>query len=173
MSLNIGTLVESHLSMICPQTTHLAILLSLLESREYVTAYRAPQWGQKKLRPSGIAPVRGIGTPPNSRLSCSLKQIPEGGTVVPPSSRIDRHACFIVKNIRVGLCLLPGRRSAANLYDQGRSPSHRHQHRQAAAADEAAVSNEKGRPKPLSRASRRQCPTAASCRPGRSRATAR
>jgi hypothetical protein len=31
-------LVESHLSMICPQTTHLATLLSLLESREYVTA---------------------------------------------------------------------------------------------------------------------------------------
>src|ERR1700733_12792981 len=75
MSLNTGTLVESQLSMICPQTTNLAILLSLVESREYVTAYRAPQWGQKKLRPSGIAPVRGIGTPPNSRLSCSLKKI--------------------------------------------------------------------------------------------------
>jgi hypothetical protein len=38
MSLKIGTLVESHLSMICPQTTHLATLLSLLEIREYVTA---------------------------------------------------------------------------------------------------------------------------------------
>jgi hypothetical protein len=38
MSLKVGTLVESHLSMICPQTTHLATLLSLLESREYVTA---------------------------------------------------------------------------------------------------------------------------------------
>ena len=68
MSLKVGTLVESHLSMICRQTTHLATLLSLLNIGEYVTAYRAPQWGQKKLRPSGIAPVRGIGPPPNSEL---------------------------------------------------------------------------------------------------------
>src|SRR5580704_16502637 len=74
MSLKVGTLVESHLSMICPQTTHLATLLSMSDSREYVTAYRAPQWGQKKLGPSGIAPVRGIGTPPNSEPICSLKR---------------------------------------------------------------------------------------------------
>jgi hypothetical protein len=39
MSLKVGTfLVECHLSMICPQTTHLATLLSLSDSREYVTA---------------------------------------------------------------------------------------------------------------------------------------
>ena len=31
MSLKIGTSVESHLSMICKQTTHFAILLSLFE----------------------------------------------------------------------------------------------------------------------------------------------
>jgi hypothetical protein len=37
MSLKVGTLVESHFSMICPHTIHLATLLSLLESREYVT----------------------------------------------------------------------------------------------------------------------------------------
>src|ERR1700730_8112069 len=99
MSLNIGTLVESHLSMICPQTTHLAILPSLVKSREYVTAYRAPQCGQKKLRPSGIAPVGGIGTPPNSRLSCSLKKINSRRVRSSPlSSRVDRHACFIVKD---------------------------------------------------------------------------
>ena len=143
MSLNIGTLVESHLSMICPQTTHLAILLSLLESREYVTAYRAPQWGQKKLRPSGIAPVRGIGTPPNSRLSCSLKKINSRRGYGRPPFFEDRptHACFIVKNIRVGLCLLPGRRSAANLYDQGRSPAHGGElHQAAGAAAPVAVS---------------------------------
>jgi hypothetical protein len=30
-------LVESQLVMICRQTTHFAMLLSLLESREYVT----------------------------------------------------------------------------------------------------------------------------------------
>ena len=43
-----------------PQTTHFAALLSLLDCREYVTAYSAPQFGQKKLRPSGIGPVRGM-----------------------------------------------------------------------------------------------------------------
>jgi hypothetical protein len=38
MSLKMGALVESHLSMIRPQTTHLATLLSLFKSREYVKA---------------------------------------------------------------------------------------------------------------------------------------
>ena len=46
--------------MICPQTTHLAVLLSLFDFREYVTALRAPQRGQKKLRPSVIGPIRGM-----------------------------------------------------------------------------------------------------------------
>ena len=55
-----GTSVEFHVAMICPQTTHFATLLSLLGRREYVTAYRAPQCGQKKLRPAEIGPVRGI-----------------------------------------------------------------------------------------------------------------
>jgi hypothetical protein len=57
-----GTLlVESHVAMICPQTTHFAALLSVVGCRrEYVTAYKAPQREQKKLWPSGIGPVRGI-----------------------------------------------------------------------------------------------------------------
>ena len=38
MSLKVGALVESHWAMIRPHTTHLATLLSLVESREYVTA---------------------------------------------------------------------------------------------------------------------------------------
>jgi hypothetical protein len=38
MSLKIGTLAESHLSMIYAQTAHLATLLSRSESREHVTA---------------------------------------------------------------------------------------------------------------------------------------
>ena len=37
--------------MVCPQTTHCAILLSLLGRRESVTEYSAPQWGQKKVHP--------------------------------------------------------------------------------------------------------------------------
>jgi hypothetical protein len=40
------------------------LLLSLLESREYVTEYSAPQWGQKKVSPSGMRPVRGMSIPP-------------------------------------------------------------------------------------------------------------
>ena len=40
MSLKIGTSVESHLSTICKQTTHFAILLSLFES-ECVTELKA------------------------------------------------------------------------------------------------------------------------------------
>jgi len=41
MSLNVGTLVEFHSAMTCPQTTHFAallLLLSLRKGREYVTA---------------------------------------------------------------------------------------------------------------------------------------
>jgi hypothetical protein len=37
MSLKVGTSLESHSSMIFPQTTHFAILLSFAESRERVT----------------------------------------------------------------------------------------------------------------------------------------
>ncbi len=53
MSLKIGTSVESHLSMICKQTTHFAILLSLFEKpriRHRIT----PQCGQKKVRPETL-----------------------------------------------------------------------------------------------------------------------
>jgi hypothetical protein len=40
MSLKVGTLVEFHSAMTCPQTTHFAVLLLslLLEGCEYVTA---------------------------------------------------------------------------------------------------------------------------------------
>jgi len=34
MSLKVGTSIESHLDMICPQTTHFATLLSALVTRE-------------------------------------------------------------------------------------------------------------------------------------------
>jgi len=37
-SLKVGTLVEFHSAMTCPQTTHFAALLLSLEGREYVTA---------------------------------------------------------------------------------------------------------------------------------------
>jgi hypothetical protein len=50
--------------MVCPQTTHCAILLSLLGRRESVTEYSAPQWGQKKVPPSGTGPNRGTSAPP-------------------------------------------------------------------------------------------------------------
>ena len=55
--------------------------------------------GRKRAGPSGIAPVRGIGTPPNSELICSLKKTnSRGHGRLPPFSKIDRHACFIVKD---------------------------------------------------------------------------
>ena len=41
-------------------------LLSPLGSRECVTEYIAPQWGQKKVPPSGTGPVRGMLVPPYS-----------------------------------------------------------------------------------------------------------
>jgi hypothetical protein len=51
--------------MVCLQTTHCAILLSLLGGeRERVTEYSAPQWGQKKVPPSGTGPDRGTSAPP-------------------------------------------------------------------------------------------------------------
>ena len=50
--------------MVCLQTTHCAILLSLLGGRERVTEYSAPQWGQKKVPPSGTGPNRGTSAPP-------------------------------------------------------------------------------------------------------------
>jgi hypothetical protein len=39
MSLKLGTSVEPDVAIVCPQTTHFAVLLrSLPEGREYVTA---------------------------------------------------------------------------------------------------------------------------------------
>jgi hypothetical protein len=35
-----------------------------IRNREYVTEYSAPQWGQKKVLPSGMGPVRGMSAPP-------------------------------------------------------------------------------------------------------------
>src|ERR1019366_1704269 len=62
--------------MVCKQTTHfeklvrIGILLPVLESRDCVTEYSAPQLGQKKVLPSGIAPVRGMLMPPNTEPNC-------------------------------------------------------------------------------------------------------
>ena len=53
MSLYGGTLSRS--SIVCLQTTHFAILLSLLGSRECVTEYIAPQWGQRRSHPRVLA----------------------------------------------------------------------------------------------------------------------
>src|SRR6476659_9166193 len=53
MSLKTGTLLESRSSIVCPQTTQFAILRSVLGRRESATEYIAPQWGQKKVPPSG------------------------------------------------------------------------------------------------------------------------
>ena len=75
MSLKIRASVESRVSMIFKQTTHLAILLSLLGSLDCVTEYRAPQCGQKKVRPSGIGPVRGRSAPPYSKQIYASKNI--------------------------------------------------------------------------------------------------
>ena len=51
--------------MVCLQTTHCAILLSLLgDGRGRLTEYSAPQWGQKKVPPSGIGSDRGTSAPP-------------------------------------------------------------------------------------------------------------
>jgi hypothetical protein len=69
--------------MVCLQTTHCAILLSLLGRRESVTEYSAPQWGQKKVPPSGTGPNRGTSAPPYtpSQYAPQREQIPA------PSSR--------------------------------------------------------------------------------------
>ena len=74
MSLKLGTLVESHLSMICPQTTHLATLLSLSDSREYVTAIK----GDYKF--SGpIRQARSAGSHRISNASCGAPPGPVTG----------------------------------------------------------------------------------------------
>jgi hypothetical protein len=64
--------------MVCPQTTHFAILLSLLGSRECVTEYSAPQWGQKKVPPPGTGPARGTSARPYTpnQYAPQRKQIP-------------------------------------------------------------------------------------------------
>jgi hypothetical protein len=60
--------------MACWQTTHFAASLSRWESRESVTEYRAPHWGQKKVLPSGIGPVRGMSAPPCIRSTMRLER---------------------------------------------------------------------------------------------------
>jgi len=51
--------------MICRQTTHFAMLLSLLESREYVTEIKVLRNEDKKnVLPSGIGPVKGMSAAP-------------------------------------------------------------------------------------------------------------
>src|SRR3982074_3464093 len=69
--------------MVCPQTTHCAILLSLLGRRESVTEYSAPQWGQKKVPPSGTGPNRGTSAPPYT----PSQYAPQREQVPAPSSR--------------------------------------------------------------------------------------
>src|SRR3982074_125386 len=69
--------------MVCPQTTHCAILLSLLGRRESVTEYSAPQWGQKKVPPSGTGPNRGTSAPPYA----PNQYAPQREQIPAPSSR--------------------------------------------------------------------------------------
>jgi hypothetical protein len=66
-----------------------------------------------------MAPVRGIGTPPNSQLICTLKKINSRQHGRAPFPKIDRHAGFIVKDAN-GFAVSyvyfedePGRRAAA------------------------------------------------------------
>ena len=47
----------------------------------------------KEVRPSGIAPVRGIGTPPNSEQICSLKKISSSSKPRPTASKKGRERC--------------------------------------------------------------------------------
>jgi hypothetical protein len=65
--------------MVCLQTTHCAILLSLLAGgRERVTEYSAPQWGQKKVPPSGIGSDRGTSAPPYTPNQATVESIADG-----------------------------------------------------------------------------------------------
>jgi hypothetical protein len=57
MSLKLPTLVAFDLSMTLSQTTHVAASPSLLGTSEGVAEYRAPQCGQKKVRPSRTGPT--------------------------------------------------------------------------------------------------------------------
>jgi uncharacterized membrane protein len=57
MSLKVRASGVSHLSTTFRQTTHFAVLFSLFASCESVTEYRAPQCGQKKVRPSKTGPT--------------------------------------------------------------------------------------------------------------------
>jgi hypothetical protein len=47
--------------MVLSQTTHFATPLSISRRCKSVTAYSAPQWGQKKELPGVIPPVNGMG----------------------------------------------------------------------------------------------------------------
>jgi hypothetical protein len=57
MSLKLPALVAFDLSMTLLQTTHVAASASLLGTSEGVAEYRAPQCGQKKVRPSRTGPT--------------------------------------------------------------------------------------------------------------------
>ena len=57
MSIKLPALVAFDLSMTLPQTTHVAASPSLLGTSEGVAEYRAPQCGQKKVRPSRTGPT--------------------------------------------------------------------------------------------------------------------
>src|SRR3981081_2416129 len=77
--------------MVCPQTTHCAILLSLLRRRESVTEYSAPQWGQKKVPPAGTGPNRGTSAPPYT----PNQYAPQSEQIPAPSSRPVRNLCSL------------------------------------------------------------------------------
>src|SRR5947208_7368470 len=70
MSLYTRVSVEPHSSIVCKQTTHFATLLPFLESRGHVAEYSTPQWGQKKVPPSGrrrrTLPAGRAAAPPRS-----------------------------------------------------------------------------------------------------------
>ena len=54
MSLKVGTSLKSHLSMICPQTTHFAILLSFVACRERVTNKGLRNAGKRRTALPGL-----------------------------------------------------------------------------------------------------------------------
>jgi hypothetical protein len=70
MSLKLLALVAFDLSMTLSQTMHVAASPSLLGTSEGVAEYRAPQCGQKKVRPSrtGFAQDRLLGKRQDRRL---------------------------------------------------------------------------------------------------------
>src|SRR5260370_38589720 len=92
--------------MVCLQTTHCAILLSLLGGRERVTEYRAPQWGQKKVPPSGTGPNRGTSAPPYTPNQYARRR-----EQIPAPSSATRHPTIIEpRNDELADMVLPAKR---------------------------------------------------------------